>query len=83
MAIRIVQVVVEMTPVTGNRPASTAAAAATSNAPPSQSKVPSAVDAVVVRGASTTRSALERAPVQRLKAGASRATENSTMAHAE
>ena len=79
----MVQVVAEIMPEAGSRDATAAHPAATSRAAPSQTSTPSALAGPTARGSSTTSSPLERAPVQRLNAGASRAIENRIIAHTE
>ena len=83
VAIRIVQVVAESMSEVGSHAASHDEPAAASSARPSHSSTASDVVAPRAGVGATTMSALDVARVQRLNAGASRATENSTTTHIE
>src|SRR5690606_2334757 len=83
VAIMIVQVVALIMPEVGSSVASAAATTVAPNAIASQRRTESAVTGPVVRTEATMVSALERARVQRLNAGASLATENSSATHLE
>src|SRR4249919_2749490 len=83
VARRIVQVVAVIMLDVGSDAASQADAAPASRASPSQISTRSGVVAALGAAAAMGRSALECARVQRLNAGASRATENRTTTHIE
>ena len=83
VASRIVHVVDDSIVDTGRRAASQAAPAAASSASPSQTSTRSGEVGSEGCAAAKGRSALDFARVQRLKAGARRATENRTATHAE
>src|SRR5690606_22639070 len=80
---RIVQVVALTRPPVGRNPASQRAPSVATRAIASHSSTASPVTGAVLRTGATARSALERAPVQRLNAGASLATENSSATQTE
>src|ERR1700754_2167603 len=83
VAIRTVHVVADTMLDKGSRSPSQADAAATSKAPPSHINMSDQCAGPRTTVSATAMSALEVAPVQRLKAGAIRATENSTTTHIE